>query len=75
MDIDMEVKTVRMMVKKVFNSNKILTEATNLFLKQNGQEVLKAMTPQLRKKLASIFMKIGNHVFDNVPLNMLYQRV
>lgn len=75
MELDLEVKNVRMLVKKVFNNNRILTEATNLFLKENGHEVLKAMTPQLRKKLSAVFMQIGNQIFKHVPVSSMYLKL
>lgn len=44
-------------------------DATNLFLKENGHEILKAMTPQLQKKLSSEFTGIANTLLKNVPRN------
>lgn len=46
---------------------KILDEATNLFLKENGHEILKAMQPQLQKKLSSEFTGIANQLLKHVP--------
>lgn len=42
-------------------------EATNLFLRENGIEVLRAMQPQLQKKLAIEFAGIANQLLENVP--------
>ena len=47
-----------------FNS---VDEATNLFLKENGHEILKAMQPQLQKKLSSEFSGIANQLLKHVP--------
>lgn len=44
-------------------------EATNLFLKENGHEILKAMQPQLQKKLSAEFTGISNALLNNVPRN------
>lgn len=71
LDIDLNIKTVRMVVKKVFNNNRILAEATNLFLRENGHEVLKAMMPQLRQKLSDVFKGISNQLLTHVPIDML----
>ncbi|CAO1422386.1 unnamed protein product [Diamesa tonsa] len=65
--IELNIKKVKLTVAKIFNNNRILTEATNLFLKENGQEILKAMQPQLQKKLSSEFKKIGNQLLKHVP--------
>lgn len=71
LNIDLNIKTVRMLVKKVFNNNRILTEATNLFLRENGHEVLKAMMPQLRLKLSEVFKGIANQLLTHVPTDQL----
>lgn len=73
LDINLNIKTVRMVVKKVFNNNRILTEATNLFLRENGHEVLKAMMPQLRHKLSEVFKGISNQLLTHVSTDMLLQ--
>lgn len=69
--LDLNIKTVRMHVKKIFNNNRILTEATNLFLRENGHEVLKAMMPQLRGKLANVFKRIANQLLTHVPVHLI----
>ena len=43
-------------------------EATNLFLRENGQEVLKIMEPQLKRKLSTLFAGIVNQLLLNVPV-------
>lgn len=45
-----------------------LAEATNLFLRENGLEVLRAMQPQLQKKLAVEFSGIANQLLVHVPI-------
>lgn len=51
----------------------IAADATNLFLKQNGLEVIKAMQSQLEKKIASEFERISNDLIDKVPVNDFYK--
>ncbi|XP_044728085.1 uncharacterized protein LOC123291745, partial [Chrysoperla carnea] len=68
LNVDLNVRMAKMAVKKVFNNNRILIEATNLFLRENGNEVLKAMTPQLRKKLSVVFQNIANQLLTHVPV-------
>ncbi|CRK87802.1 CLUMA_CG001541, isoform A [Clunio marinus] len=67
--LDLNIKKPRLSVAKIFNNNRILTEATNLFLKENGHEILKAMQPQLQKKLSAEFTGISNTLLDHVPRN------
>lgn len=43
-------------------------EATNLFLRENGQEVLKVMEPQLKRKLSALFAGIVNQLLRHVPV-------
>jgi len=54
---------------KTFVSPFFSAEATNLFLKENGHEILNAMKPQLQKKLSSEFSGIANALLKNVPRN------
>uniref|UniRef100_A0A336M6Z8 CSON002054 protein n=1 Tax=Culicoides sonorensis TaxID=179676 RepID=A0A336M6Z8_CULSO len=68
LNLVLDVKKPKMSVAKIFNNNRILNQATNLFLKENGHEILKAMQPQLHKKLASEFAKIGNQLLLHVPI-------
>ncbi|KAF7282504.1 hypothetical protein GWI33_002607 [Rhynchophorus ferrugineus] len=70
--VDLTAKDMRMMVKDIFKNNPILTEAINLFLRENGQEVFKVMMPQLRKKLAALFMGIANKLLTHVPIDAFY---
>uniref|UniRef100_A0A182I082 Uncharacterized protein n=2 Tax=Anopheles arabiensis TaxID=7173 RepID=A0A182I082_ANOAR len=69
LDLNLSIKKPRLSVSKIFNNNRILTEATNLFLKENGHEVLRALQPQLQKKLSSEFTGIANQLLDNVPIH------
>lgn len=39
-----------------------------MFLRENGNEILKAMLPQLQKKLSIEFSKIGNSLLKHVPI-------
>ena len=45
-----------------------------MFLKQNGGEVIKAMQPQLEKKIASEFVRIANSLVDKVPIEDFYKQ-
>lgn len=58
--------TVNLSIKR---TEKFTAEATNLFLKENGHEILKAMQPQLQKKLSAEFTGISNTLLNNVPRN------
>ncbi|XP_025834600.1 uncharacterized protein LOC108734160 isoform X2 [Agrilus planipennis] len=69
LNIDLLVGKVNMGVTKVFGNNRLLTEATNLFLRENGHEVLKIMSPQLTRKLATVFQSIANKLLTYVPVS------
>ncbi|XP_012275348.1 protein takeout [Orussus abietinus] len=71
LDVELSVKDVNMRVHKIFRNNRILTEAINLFLREHGQEVLKAMQPQLKKKLSALFTSIVNQLLLHVPVEMI----
>lgn len=68
LDVILGVKDVQMRVSKIFKNNRILTEAINLFLRENGQEVLKVMEPQLKKKLSALFAGIVNQLLRHLPV-------
>ncbi|CAH1994655.1 unnamed protein product [Acanthoscelides obtectus] len=70
--VDLVVRNIRLLVKNVYKNNAILTQAINLFLRENGMEVFKVMLPQLRKKLAVLFMSIANSLLSHVPLEAFY---
>ncbi|KAJ8979366.1 hypothetical protein NQ317_002955 [Molorchus minor] len=53
LSVDLMVKNVHLAVKNVYRNNVILTQAMNLFLRENGMEVFKVMLPQLTKKVVS----------------------
>lgn len=48
----------------------VAAEATNLFLRENGQEVLKVMEPQLKRKLSVLFAGIVNQLLRHVPVEV-----
>ncbi|PSN50118.1 hypothetical protein C0J52_04723 [Blattella germanica] len=45
-------------------------EATNMFLRHNGHEVLRAIKPQLRLQLSEVFLEISNQLLSHVPIDM-----
>jgi len=71
LEVDLIIKKAYMVVSKV-NNNRIIVEATNLFLRENGQEVLQVMMPQLRSKLAAIFKRIVNQLLTHVPADTFF---
>lgn len=72
LNIELDVKNIEMSISKAFNNNRILTEATNLFLRDNGRLVVDAMRPQLQKKLAHEFGQLANQLLKHVPREMFY---
>ncbi|XP_018574767.1 uncharacterized protein LOC108913665 [Anoplophora glabripennis] len=72
LDVNILVKNVHLSVSNIYRNNLILTQAINLFLRENGMEVFKVMLPQLKKKLSGLFMGISNQLLTNVPLDTFY---
>ncbi|EFA03554.1 uncharacterized protein LOC107398008 [Tribolium castaneum] len=72
LNLDLTVRNLHMSVKNIYKNNRILTEAINLFLRENGQEVFKVMKPQLRKKLSTLFMSITNKLLTHLPVEVFY---
>ncbi|XP_030562476.1 uncharacterized protein LOC115763847 [Drosophila novamexicana] len=73
LSIVLDVDKVTMSISRAFNNNRILLEATNLFLRDNSQIVLEAMQAQLQKKLANEFGKLANQLLKNVPIDQFYE--
>lgn len=72
LQVDIDIKHVRMAVKDIYRNNRIIGEAMNLFLRENGQEVVKAMLPQLKRKLSNLFQSIANQLLSNLPVDVFY---
>ncbi|XP_073844537.1 juvenile hormone binding protein 1 [Musca autumnalis] len=68
----LDVEKATMSISNAFNNNRILLEATNLFLRENARIVLEAMQPQLHKKLAMEFGKLANQFLKHVPRDWFY---
>ncbi|XP_056633372.1 uncharacterized protein LOC130442972 [Diorhabda sublineata] len=70
--MELDVKDLNLQVKNLYRNNMILTQAINLFLRQNGKEVFNVMLPQLKQKLSVLFLNIANTLLSNVPLTTFY---
>ncbi|CAG9859244.1 unnamed protein product [Phyllotreta striolata] len=70
--VDLDVKDLGLEVKNIYRNNLILTQAINLFLRQNGKEVFNVMLPQLKTKLSKLFMDIANSLLSHVPIATFY---
>lgn len=70
--VNIDIGHVEVSVKDVYRNNRIIGEAMNLFLRENGQEVVKAMLPQLRKQLSNLFKSIANQLLTHIPLELFY---
>ncbi|ALC45332.1 CG1124 [Drosophila busckii] len=72
LSVVLSVKKANMSISRAFNNNRVLLEATNLFLRDNSAIVLEAMQSQLQKKLAAQFGKLANQLLKNVPVSQFY---
>ncbi|KAH0946362.1 hypothetical protein HN011_002828 [Eciton burchellii] len=65
--MDFSVQNIKMGVENVRNINSILLTALNLFINTNGQELLKEMKPDLRRKLVQVMSAFVEKLFAQVP--------
>ncbi|XP_025834602.1 protein takeout-like isoform X2 [Agrilus planipennis] len=65
--MDFSVKSIRMGVENVHNGNSVLQAALNLFINTNGQELLKEMKPDLKKKLLATLSNFVENLFAKIP--------
>ncbi|XP_050500592.1 uncharacterized protein LOC126880624 [Diabrotica virgifera virgifera] len=70
--VELDVKNLGLEVKNIFKNNVVLTQAINLFLRENGKEVFHIMLPQLKQKLGVLFMDIANALLSHVPVTTFY---
>ncbi|KAK3915632.1 Putative beta-carotene-binding protein [Frankliniella fusca] len=71
LSVDLKVRDVKMRIERGRGENPIIARATNLLLRTSAHLVLDAMMPELRLKLADVFLNIANNIFSKVPLEQL----
>ncbi|XP_026291629.1 uncharacterized protein LOC113216115 [Frankliniella occidentalis] len=71
LNVDLKVRDVKMRIERGPGENPIIAQATNLLLRSSGHLVLDAMMPELRLKLADVFLNIANNIFSKVPVESL----
>lgn len=69
--VDLKVRDVSMYIDRAPGQNIIIARATNMLLRTSGHLVLDAMMPELRLKLADVFLGIANNIFERVPTSYL----
>lgn len=69
--VDLKVQDVSMRIERAPGENPIIAQATNLLLRTSSHLVLDAMMPELRLKLADVFLGIANNIFGKVPVELL----
>ncbi|XP_015174517.1 PREDICTED: protein takeout [Polistes dominula] len=65
--MDFSVRDINMGVENVHDGNTILQAALNLFINSNGQELLREMKPDLRRKLVQVMTNFIEKIFSQVP--------
>ncbi|KAG7200232.1 hypothetical protein KM043_017709 [Ampulex compressa] len=65
--MDFSVQNIKMGVENVSDSNMILQAALNLFINTNGQELLREMKPDLRRKMVQVMTSFVERIFAKVP--------
>ncbi|CAD7091845.1 unnamed protein product [Hermetia illucens] len=68
LNLDLDFKSVKLSISNVLHNNQVLTDASNLFLRENGLEVAQTMRPQLQKRLSSVFGRIANQLLKYVAV-------
>ncbi|XP_034246880.1 uncharacterized protein LOC117648483 [Thrips palmi] len=69
--VDLKVGDVSMRIDRAPGENFIIAQATNMLLRTSGHLVLDAMMPELRLKLADVFLGIANNIFAKVSVDQL----
>ncbi|CAH1369261.1 unnamed protein product [Tenebrio molitor] len=69
--IDFNIGHATIQLDDLFNGDKELGEAMNLFLNDNWKNVANEIKPVLEDTIASIFKKLSNKIYHKYPLNLL----
>ncbi|CAH1164070.1 unnamed protein product [Phaedon cochleariae] len=69
--VQFEIGEANINFDNLFNGDKELGEAMNLFLNDNWKQVAGEIKPVLEDSIASIFKKFSNRIFHKYPINVL----
>ncbi|XP_065162849.1 protein takeout-like [Atheta coriaria] len=69
--VDFNIGYAEIKLDNLFNGDKELGEAMNLFLNDNWKQVSSEIKPVLEDTIASIFKKFANKIFHKFPLDVL----
>ncbi|KRT83800.1 hemolymph juvenile hormone-binding protein, partial [Oryctes borbonicus] len=69
--VDFNIGHASVRLENLFNGDKELGEAMNLFLNDNWKSVADEIKPILEDTIASIFKRFANKIFHKYPLNVL----
>ncbi|KAK9888499.1 hypothetical protein WA026_000749 [Henosepilachna vigintioctopunctata] len=69
--VDFNIGHASIQLDNLFNGDKELGEAMNLFLNENWKNVANEIKPVLEDTIASIFKKFSNKIYHKYPLSVL----
>lgn len=66
-DVDFDMKDLKLHLSNLFDGNKQLEEGTNKYLNENWRDIAKAFKPVLADTIRSILLAILSKFFNSVP--------
>ncbi|XP_066598656.1 protein takeout-like [Prorops nasuta] len=72
--VDFNVGRANIHLDNLFNGDKTLSEAMNLFLNDNWKTVAAEIKPALEETVATLFKKFCNRIYSKYPLDVLLPR-
>ncbi|XP_063883197.1 protein takeout-like [Scylla paramamosain] len=68
-NIDFTIEHLRMHLTDLFNGDEILGRAANLFINENGREILQEVKPQVVARLNEMVGKVMNDALSQLPVS------
>lgn len=72
-NIDFTIRDLSIHLNNLFNGDELLGPATNLFLNDNGQEILRDLKPEVMRLLNELVQKVMNDAFSQLPVSSFIQ--
>lgn len=73
MNIDFTIRDLKLHLDNLFNGDPILAQTMNLFLNDNGQEILQDIKPEVTRQLNELVQKVMDDALSQLPVTAILQ--
>ncbi|XP_045626413.1 protein takeout [Procambarus clarkii] len=68
-NIDFTIRDLNLRLDNLFNGDPVLSRTMNLFLNDNGQEILQDVKPEVTRQLNDLVQKVMNDALSQLPVS------